>query len=273
MPVAGFPVASAGTVLLLAALLAARSRRLALAAAVLVVVQVCCLAPRFVPSGQDVPAAAPRLRVGTSNTHVGRVDPAALVELVRSERLDVLAVQELTADGVRALDAAGLLDLMPYRELHPEVDSSIYSRLPLANGGLRHLPTTWPQTAAEVTVGGRTVRLVAVHTYYPAGDPDRWTRDMTALRAEAGPDAVVLGDFNATLDHAPMRALLDAGLVDTHAELGRGWAPTWPADGALPPLLQLDHVLHGSGLAGVSVREQTLPGTDHRAVVAELAVR
>jgi endonuclease/exonuclease/phosphatase (EEP) superfamily protein YafD len=82
---------------------------------------------------------------------------------------------------------------------------------------------------------------------------------------------VLLGDFNATLDHAPMRALLAAGLVDAHAELGRGWAPTWPVNGRLPPLIQLDHILHGRGLAAVSAGEHTIAGTDHRVVYAELA--
>jgi endonuclease/exonuclease/phosphatase family metal-dependent hydrolase len=120
------------------------------------------------------------------------------------------------------------------------------------------------------------VQFVAVHTYYPLGDAERWTRDMDALTSMArrsGPDTVFLGDFNASLDHAPMRELIAAGLTDTHAELGHGWAPTWPVGLALvPPLIQLDHVLHGPGLAGVSVGEHTVPGTDHRAVVAVLAL-
>lgn len=171
---------------------------------------------------------------------------------------------------------AGLGALLPYHELHPEYDSSIYSRIPLTHSGPLAAGTAWPQVTAEVTVGGHTVRLVAVHTYYPLGDAKRWTRDMTALTSVArgsGPDTVFLGDFNASLDHAPMRALLAAGLTDTHAELGHGWARTWPAGNALvPPLVQLDHVLHGSGLAAVSVGERTVPGTDHRAVVAVLAL-
>ncbi|MFB7312090.1 endonuclease/exonuclease/phosphatase family protein [Streptomyces sp. NPDC056192] len=79
---------------------------------------------------------------------------------------------------------------------------------------------------------------MAVHTYYPLGDAKRWTRDMTALASMArrsGPDAVFLGDFNASLDHTPMRGLLEAGRTDTHAELGHGWARTWPVDHALVP--------------------------------------
>ncbi|WP_443706208.1 endonuclease/exonuclease/phosphatase family protein [Qaidamihabitans albus] len=273
VPVAGLPFAAVGTVVLLCVSLGLRSRALALAAAVLLVAQFAWLVPRFVPDATDVPADAPRLRVGTSNAFVGRVDARALVEFARSQRLDVLAVQELTHGGVRALDEAGMAELMPYRELHPEVDSSIYARRPLSGGGLLDRPTTWPQAVAEIAVGGRAVRVVAVHTYYPAGDPDRWERDLAALRAEAGRDVILLGDFNATLDHAPLRDLLDAGLTDSHAELGRGWAPTWPAGrDIVPPLIQLDHVLHGAGLAAVSASEHALPGTDHHAVVAELAL-
>lgn len=268
IPIAAFPYSAVGAVVLPGVLVALRFRRMALIACVLLVVQLVWLVPRFVPD--EVAATGPRLRVATSNAYVGRVDPKALVDLVREQRVDVLAVEELTPEGVRALEAAGLHQLMPFRELHPEVDSSIYSRLPLSRAGLLDRPTTWPQVTAEVTVGDRTVRLVAVHTYFPVGDPLRWKEDLEALRTEAGPDVVLLGDFNATLDHAPMRSLLDAGLVDTHAELGR-WAPTWPADKIA--LIQLDHVLHGSGLAAVDASEHTLPGTDHRAVVAELVLR
>jgi endonuclease/exonuclease/phosphatase (EEP) superfamily protein YafD len=270
-----FPYIVVATAVILLALLALRSRWLILAAAGLVAVELVLLIPRFVSHNPGVPAGTPRLRIATSNTHRGHVDMRALVELVRSKRVDVLTVQELTPERIGALDAAGMRELMPYRELHPEIDSSIYSRLPLSGGGLLNQPTDWPQVTADISVGGRSIRLVAVHTYYPVGDPRRWTKDMAALRTEAGragKDVVFLGDFNATLDHAPMRALLAAGLTDTHAELGR-WAPTWPADRTLlPPLIQLDHVLHGGGLSAVSVSEHKIAGTDHRAVVAELAL-
>ncbi|MFD7754702.1 endonuclease/exonuclease/phosphatase family protein [Streptomyces sp. NPDC059757] len=124
----------------------------------------------------------------------------------------------------------------------------------MSHAGTTYVDTAWPQTTAEVAVGGHRVQFVAVHTYYPLGDAKRWTRDMTALASMArrsGPDAVFLGDFNASLDHTPMRGLLEAGRTDTHAELGHGWARTWPVDHALvPPLIQLDHVLHGPGLVG-----------------------
>ncbi|MCX5401797.1 endonuclease/exonuclease/phosphatase family protein [Streptomyces sp. NBC_00102] len=281
VPMVLFPHSAVLALLVLGVAIAVRALRSGVVAAValvLLLAQVWLVAPRFVADAGsgDVPASAARLRVATLNTDEGAVDPRAVVEMVRADRIDVLAVEQTPARGLDALDGAGLGDLLPYHALHPEYDSSIYSRFPLTAADTTDIDTVWPQTTARVAVGGRTVRLAAIHTYYPLGNVGRWTRDMASLAVLArddGPDTVFLGDFNATLDHAPMRSLLAAGLTDTHAELGRGWAPTWPVGtGIMPPLVQLDHVLHGSGLAGVSVRERTLAGTDHRAVVAELAV-
>ncbi|MFC9842617.1 endonuclease/exonuclease/phosphatase family protein [Streptomyces sp. NPDC060223] len=279
VPMVLFPYSALLSVLVLGVVVAVpalRSRWAVAVVAALVVVQAGLLVPRFVPESRQVPPGAAELRVATLNTDVGGADPRAVVELVRTERIDVLALEQLPPAGVAALDKAGLAALMPYRELHPEYDSSIYSRRPLSHGGTTDSDTAWPQTIAELTVAGRTVKFVAVHTYYPLGDAGRWTRDMTALASLArhsGPDTVFLGDFNASLDHTPMRRLLAAGLTDTHSELGHGWPRTWPVGlPVVPPLVQLDHVLHGSGLAGVSVGEHTVPGTDHRAVVAVLAL-
>ena len=270
--VVGVPYAAVVTVVVGVVLAVARARWLGGIAVVLLVLQVVWLAPQFVDDGVEVPAGAVRLRVATINAHVGGVDARALVDLVRDRRVDVLAVEELPPGAIPVLDAAGLRELLPYRELRPKDDSSLYSRLPFTTSGPLAAATTWPQTTGTIDVAGRAVEVVAVHTYYPAGDAGLWTEDLAALRTTAGENSVVLGDFNATLDHSPMRALLAAGLVDSHAELGNGWAPTWPADSVLPPVVQLDHVLHGRGLAAVTTSEHTLPGSDHRLVFAELAL-
>jgi endonuclease/exonuclease/phosphatase (EEP) superfamily protein YafD len=269
LPIALLPYFALLTAALLVMLLALRGRWLTVVAAVLLVLQVAWFVPRFVRNNPPVPASAHRIRIGTVNTHRGGVDPLALVSLARDQNLDVLVAEELDAPAIKGLDDAGLAKLMPYRELHPENDTSIFSRWPIVRGGPLDLPTTWPQTQATVSVFGHEIPITGVHTYYPVGGPGLWAQDMSALRAVAGRDAIVLGDFNATVDHSPLRSLLAAGLIDTHAELGRGWAPTWPA---AFPLVQIDHVLHGPGLAAVTASEHLLPGTDHRAVVAELAL-
>lgn len=275
LPVAAMPYALPVAVGALLLLLSLRAWPRVLLAVALVAVQLLWLAPRYTAGGTGVPPGASLLRLGTANTYQGQIDARALVDLVARERLDVLALQELTPGVVARLDEAGLQELLPHRELRPGADTALFSRLPLRGGSVLEEPTVWPQATAEVRVGGRTVHLVSVHTYFPAG-PDRWTRDLRALRSGALEDtqaSVLLGDFNATLDHAPMRELLGAGLVDTHVELGRGGARTWPVTGgAVPPLIHLDHVLHGRDLVGVSVEDLVVPGTDHKVVVAELAV-
>lgn len=269
VPIALLPYVGLLTAALLVTLLALRGRWLTVVAAALLVLQIAWFVPRFVRDHQTVPAGAPHLRIGTVNTHRGGVEPLALVSLARDQNLDVLVTEELDAPAIKGLDDAGLAKLFPYRELHPENDTSIFSRLPIVRGGPVDLPTTWPQTQVTVRMSGHDIPITGVHTYYPVGGPGLWAQDMSALRAVAGRDAIVLGDFNATVDHSPLRSLLAAGLVDTHAELGRGWAPTWPA---AFPLVQIDHVLHGPGWAAVTASEHLLPGTDHRAVVAELAL-
>ncbi|WP_241844571.1 endonuclease/exonuclease/phosphatase family protein [Kitasatospora sp. CB01950] len=276
LPMAGLPYAALLTLLSAAVLAVLRRRWLAVAAAALVGLQLWWLVPRFVPDGAEAPAGAPRLRVATSNAYLGNISPQALVDLVRAQHLDALAVEELSGSAAAALDAAGIRELLPHREMPDGTDTAIYTRLPVTAAA----DPAWPTTNVTVTVDGRPVQLVAVHTYYPLGDAAKWAAGMHALR-DAAPgrsrNAVLLGDFNATLDHAPMRSLLATGLADAHAELGAGLFPTWPEHNLdfpyLPPMIQIDHVLHGPALVPVSIGEHTLARTDHRAVVAELAVR
>ncbi|MFE7558865.1 endonuclease/exonuclease/phosphatase family protein [Kitasatospora sp. NPDC057500] len=278
--VVGLPYTALAGVLALGVLLALRSWWPAALAAVLVAVQLVWLVPRLVPEGGGAPAAdAPRLRVATSNAYLGQADAAALVRLVREQRVDVLALEEFGPGAAERLDRAGIAEVLPHREQRPGRDTAIFSRLPLTPLDGSASEAAREQIAAEVTVGGRAVRLTAVHTYYPMGDAARWAEDFDELRAAvagATRNAVLLGDFNATLDHTPMRALLGTGLTDSHEELGRGVAPTWPVSNSyfpgLWPVIQIDHVLHGEALRAVSVAEHTVRGTDHRAVVAELAV-
>mgnify|MGYP002508253242 CR=1 FL=1 len=58
-----------------------------------------------------------RFRVLTLNCRFGHANAAEIVRMVRDEDVAVLALQELTEDLVRQLDAAGLAELLPYRQL------------------------------------------------------------------------------------------------------------------------------------------------------------
>ncbi|MBO4273775.1 endonuclease/exonuclease/phosphatase family protein, partial [Microbispora triticiradicis] len=102
-------------------------RRAALVAGVAVTaVLVACVLPRALPgadrtgSGTAARAAGaqdtrgPVLRLLSANLLRGSVPPAALVDLVRALRPDVLTVQELTPGALEGLRGAGLTRLLPY---------------------------------------------------------------------------------------------------------------------------------------------------------------
>jgi endonuclease/exonuclease/phosphatase (EEP) superfamily protein YafD len=271
------PYAAAGSVLVLAAASATRRWRLTGAALLTAAVLLACVVPRAVADRGQV-AAGPRLRVLTVNMWVGSADAATIVGLVRTHRVDVLALQELTTPGQRALDAAGLARLLPYRVsyVEPQV-SGLFSRFPLLDDGVRVLPSAFGQARATVSVPGTPpVAVESVHTYAPIGTRarDRWAVDLAGQPPATvdGPVRLLLGDFNATLDHAPLRRLLATGYRDAGDIRGAGFAATWPDHGHVVLPVTIDHVLADRRVGVVSYRVFPVRGTDHRAVYAELAL-
>jgi endonuclease/exonuclease/phosphatase (EEP) superfamily protein YafD len=269
-----FVAVAAAVVVIVAVLLGQRLP--ALVAALVAVALAVTIAPRALggPSSPDG-MPGPRLRVLTANMHIGTGSADALVALVRSTHADVLSVQELTPDLVHRLDAAGLGELMPHFRLSARTGGTgtgLYSRAPLGDGDTP-AGTTFVMIAARPQVrGAPPVEIVAVHPAAPT--PTRvgqWRRDLRALPpAGSAPLRILAGDFNATLDHAELRRVIGTGYDDAAAQVGQGLRPTWPVGRRIPPPVTIDHVLadHRIGVRAVSVH--TIPGTDHRAVFAEL---
>jgi endonuclease/exonuclease/phosphatase family metal-dependent hydrolase len=256
----------------LAALL--RRRAPALVAAITVAVLAALLAPRAI--GDDARAGGPRLRVMTANAYRGSVPPEALVELVRRERVDVLAVQELTPRLADGLERAGLAELLPRAavELDRRGGSAIYSRLPL-----RRLPPfegrNSDMAAASVEVpGAAPVRVISVHVAVPASGDDipGWRDDLRTLPAAppSGTLQLLPGDFNSTLDHDELRELVGRGYRDAAEATGAGFSTTWQARRAPP--VTIDHVLVPERAGVLDTTVHDLAGSDHRAVAATVAL-
>jgi endonuclease/exonuclease/phosphatase family metal-dependent hydrolase len=92
--------------------------------------------------------------------------------------------------------------------------------------------------------------------------------------AGGSPLRMLLGDFNATLDHHEMRDLIDRGYRDAADSAGAGLVPTWSAPRVpLLPIglpLTIDHLLVDERVGVGEVRTHDLPGSDHDAVTGEL---
>ena len=247
----------------------------ALASAVALVAAV---APRWTGAAQAAPADSGELVVMTLNTLGGSADPRAVMRLVRERDVDVLSVQELTPQGLRRLEDAGVGDVLDQRFVDPQpgaAGSGLLSRLPLrpADAG-KSVAAAQPEAVVAVP-GAHPVRVKAVHPYPPItpGKVDDWREVLRAMPRprENGIDHVLAGDFNATLDHRELRRLLDRGYVDAADAIGEGLVPTWPSHHRRPPIT-IDHVLVPRSMRVRRVSVHTVPGTDHRAVIAELRV-
>jgi endonuclease/exonuclease/phosphatase (EEP) superfamily protein YafD len=100
---------------------------------------------------------------------------------------------------------------------------------------------------------------------------DVWAHALDELpRAEPSQLRILAGDFNATLDHRALRGVLSGGYADSADRAGTGLRATWPAlpRRALP--ITIDHVLVDRRVRVERVRVERIPGSDHRAVIAEL---
>jgi endonuclease/exonuclease/phosphatase (EEP) superfamily protein YafD len=262
---------------------AARSWRLALALAAPAAVLVCWqLPPRRVGAGPGDERTWRELRVLTVNTEGGNAEAEHLVALLADHRADVLIAQEVTPEAVARLDKAGLRDRLPYGVIDAQPrysGTAIWARWPLrAAAPIAGLSSAAPR--AVLHLGGQPVTFAGVHVMAPLHHNEpRWGDELKLLAARqasgAGPE-VLAGDFNATRDHRLFRDLLAAGYLDSaDAAWQRRWpAVTWPAGHRGRPVMRLDHVLVSQN--DFSVRGSctvSVPGTDHRGVLAVLRLR
>lgn len=273
------PYVAAGALVPLVAAVLTRRWRVAVAASVVVVAFGAMVLPRAVPSGS--PSGGERLRVMTFNTKIGAGSIADLAALVRREKPDVLCVQELTPAWAAEFSALGLFPYSAQRALPGAAGTGIWARYPLTDSRTVDPKSGFDQTYALLRRPGKpVVEVVSAHPRPPIfgteqwGSVSRWVGDLERLptASTSGPVRVMAGDFNASLDHSPFRKLVDTGYVDAAAEVGKGLVPTWPMDGDKAPPVTLDHVLVDSRGDASSFDAYTIPGSDHRAVVATVGL-
>lgn len=275
------PYALLATLVPFAVALLMRQWWVASAAALITIVLASFVLPRGF-GGPDPAGAAdgPQLRVLTMNMDWGGADPDEIIQLVRDDHVDLLALQEFTPRARRLLESHGLLDLLPNSAAHPVPDpsgSALYSRYPLTDTGYLPLPGDFGQAYATVNAPGAPPLLVdSVHPIAPAErDLVPYWKAGLAMEPRAdrgGPVRLLLGDFNATLDHAPLQALLRSGYRDAAATLGDGFVGTWPYDGTRLPKVTIDHVLADPRIAIRALSAHQVNGTDHRALYAQLTL-
>jgi vancomycin resistance protein VanJ len=235
---------------------------------------VVCLLPAVFWAAMFGPVLVPRssadhhdLRVATLNLGAANPSPAAALRAVVATAPDVLVLQELTKANLSAARAA-LAGDYAYHAVTGTV--GLWSTLPLTETGPVDIGIGWTRALrASVPSADGPVRIYAAHlaSARPAATEER---DQTlaaladAVAADENPRVLVVGDLNTATTDRQFDAL--APLRDTQQEAGAGFGFTWPAE---LPVMRPDHILQ----RGMSTQRSWVlraPGSDHRAVVAEL---
>ncbi len=235
------------------------------------------LAPGFTGS-VATDSGAPGFRLLTINAQRGAADDEQILAAVDELGIDVLVVEEITPELAQRLLDNGVMARFPHGSGEAKATFAgtvVFSKYPLRNE--RAVPTYFDSLVVTVDLPSGPIDLLAVHPVHPIRSAANWRREHALIRASARDADVVAGDFNATLDHQPMRSLGDDGFRSVAEIAGTGWAPTWPSNGRgrlpgplAPRFLQIDHIMVREAWAVVDVRRVPIARTDHTGVYAEI---
>ena len=267
--------------------LIARRWWLAGAAVVIVAAQLAFVMPELLAAA-PVPAwaqHAPTVRVFDANVDKSFHFEAGYVRAIQQDRPDLITLEEFTPPALWRMEASGVLADFPYSCAAPDFGATgflIASRLRLTGCQVRTVmwdgePTPYMVEATLWSPGGPVdVRLV--HTLAPLPAYWReWSAALAAtgqsLRASGDSHVLMVGDFNASWGNSGFVGLLHDGLTDGAAARGKATDMTWPNGAVMPPFVRIDHVLTGARLAVTEIAAKPGFGSDHRYLVASVAIR
>ena len=127
-------------------------------------------------------------RLMTCNVFKGHADAQEIVDVVRSERVEVLALQETTDAFVDELNKAGIGDLLPYAQVASSdgvYGNGLWSASPLgdpADDDVDSSASFMPGATVAFNDGQTQIRFVSVHTTSPTdGYWQQWKRSLDEL--------------------------------------------------------------------------------------------
>jgi endonuclease/exonuclease/phosphatase (EEP) superfamily protein YafD len=233
---------------------------------------------------KNPPAAASRtLRLMSINLYFQNRDEAAILRSIADADPDVIVFVEVTPWSLENVIQKHLLER--YQYVHqPPVDTvgMMLTRLPHrigkpaenAGGSFRRQPVVFD-------LGGKEIAVYAVHLVSPG---HLWlverNREQVMLLSEIAKaekrEMVIAGDCNFSQLTPNAAALHRAGMRTSHELIGFGlgntWGPKWwPALNWLPGV-RIDHVWLSPGLTVTSSKVGLDTGSDHRPVIANIAI-
>ncbi len=252
---------------------------LAGAAVLIVVAQLVFVLPEFT-AAQPVPrwaATAPTIRLLDANVYYQNGSGmSGYAREIKSYDPQLVTMEEATPRLVGQLKASGALAGLPYDE-----------EVSLLSPRAFFVASAYRLSGTHVVYYDGLPLLVETTIDLPSGPQPLWVLHTTAplpssfgtwqtelahiakLVKERGTHRLLLvGDFNATWGNKGFRSILSDGMTDAAAARGKALDMTWSQlKRPLPPLVRIDHVLTGPGVAATKIRTDAGPGSDHRGLV------
>lgn len=216
--------------------------------------------------------ARPALRVAQFNVLQPNKSSTGVLDAVRASDADVLSFQEVDPVWAAVLTRA-LAETYPFHRVVPRTDCygiAVFSRLPVERFEELDLLGA-PAIEAQVQTPSGIVTLTSVHARSPLPHAAYLKRNaqmdrLAARMLNVGGPQVVVGDLNAVeWDHALVRFRQRTGLAGAPA-----YEPaTFPSVFGLA-LIPIDHIYSTKQLCVGATTAKRLPGSDHKALVADL---
>jgi vancomycin resistance protein VanJ len=238
------------------------------------------------------------ITVMTYNVGNGRAGPERLVPALQHSGADVIALQEVSHEQARAIEA-GLSGEYRYLSLHPGgfAGKALISHFPIHDAELLDLGPVRPDLRAFIDVDGRKLALLNAHPPPPhlarlglRFDPPTWRQiqELARLALEHDP-CLLLGDFNLVDSRLEYAYLKSTGLRDAFGEAGRGKGSTLPKRLGpwkrflfvnrmlrwipMLPMLRVDYIWYTPSLSALEAWLGADAGSDHLPVLAKIVLK
>lgn len=272
----GLPFTALGAIVLLVLAAATRGWRLALPAAVLVAINILLVGIGLSGSAMRAASDSPRfLRLVTFNLWNGNRHMDEVARFLADTDADVVVLQEAPREHAAALRQALQ---SRYRFAVGDAGIVMLSKYPILTEGRIDRPGYPPWISlmlrcAKLDVNGTSFELAGAHLTRPFY-PELQQQDIAALISFAGSQSLPLimaGDFNMS----PWTEKLQRFERSTGLARFNTFHFTWPmkrGDVPLSAFVAIDNVFASRSFAKISVTGGPRLGSDHRPIIADLAL-
>jgi endonuclease/exonuclease/phosphatase (EEP) superfamily protein YafD len=244
------------------------------------------------PSIPSEKSADEVVRIGTVNLGYQNAEPDAAAKALSQARADVLILQEWTG---RNLSLARLRETGLKLLLSDERSGSHGSAL-LARSNLvlasRIATPPWkgncamPLLTARLRIGSQSVGIIAAHGPPPIATCSASRKPYLhaivhrihngVLRQPVGvipkgTSVLLVGDLNALAWEDPLRSMGKRGMADAFEAGSWRLGPTWSPVPWSPALVAIDHIWMPMEATSDAAWTLRVPGSDHRAVLADIS--